>query len=69
MNNRGRMLCVCCVINMIVAVYLANCGSYMSVFSTCVAAYCGMSTYSARSQHLTAEQINNTNDNGTDESG
>jgi hypothetical protein len=58
LNHKGKILLVCCVINMIVSVVLARAGDWACVFSVSVAAYCGMSTYSKRYQYLDAEDIN-----------
>tara|TARA_B100001093_G_C26782635_1_gene995301 strand:- start:521 stop:742 length:222 start_codon:yes stop_codon:yes gene_type:complete len=59
LNARGKILATCCLINLMVAIYVAVSGSYMSLFSIAVAMFCGMSTYSPRSQYVDAADINN----------
>ena len=58
LNNAGRVLTICCVINVIVAVYLAKNGSYLSIFSIIMAMYCGIATYSPRYTYQDADDIN-----------
>ena len=51
LNTTGRLLVVCCIVNLAVAVGLALKGNSISaIFSTCIAAFCGLSTYSERYQ-------------------
>ncbi len=58
LNNKGKMLAVACIINVIVAVILARGGSYMAVFSIIMAAWCGLWTYFPHYQHKDATDIN-----------
>lgn len=58
LNQKGKFLVVCCVINMIVAVTLARAGDWTCLFSVSVAAFCGVSTYSKRYQYQDAQDIN-----------
>ncbi len=60
LNSRGKLLTICCIINVIVAIQLARVGSYMCIFSILMAAFCGMCTYSPRSQYMDADDINKT---------
>ena len=57
-NQKGKLLIVGCVINIIVAVILARSGSYMAIFSIVMAAYCGMLTYHPHYQYQDAKDIN-----------
>jgi hypothetical protein len=59
LNNAGRLLTICCVINVIVAVILANSGSYFAIFSMIMAMGCGISTYNPKYQYHDADDINN----------
>lgn len=52
------MMYVGCIINLIVAVFLAKEGSYFAIFSIVMAAWCGMWTYHAHYQHRDAKDIN-----------
>jgi hypothetical protein len=45
LNSRGKVLAVCCVINMIVSIVIASSGSYLAVVPCLMAAYCGVMTY------------------------
>lgn len=49
LNTRGKILCVCCVLNVYFAVLLALEGSYQCILSCMIAMFCGMSTYSSKS--------------------
>lgn len=59
LNLQGRVLAVFCVINMLIAVIQVKHGSYASVFSTLMAAFCGVCTYIPRYHKFDAEEINN----------
>lgn len=61
-NGRGKTLIVCCVLNMVVAVILAQSGSYMSVFSVAMSMFCGISSFASKNQYMSAQDINNTHD-------
>lgn len=58
LNTRGKLLAVCCIVNVVCAIMLAKMGSYTSVMSVTVAAFCGLSTYRKRNQHQDARDIN-----------
>lgn len=61
LNLQGRVLAMFCVINMIIAVIQVTHGSYASVFSTLMAAFCGVCTYNPRYHLYDADEINNRN--------
>jgi len=50
LNARGRILLVMCVINVIIAVHLANAGSATCIIPFLVAMFCGICTFSLRNQ-------------------
>lgn len=45
LNSIGKLLWICCVLNVYVAFVLAMQGEYSSIFSIVIAAFCGLSTY------------------------
>lgn len=50
LNFTGRLLLLCCLMNVWCAVVFAMEGSWYSIFSGAMAAYCGMSTYHSKYQ-------------------
>ena len=59
LNLGGKFLAICCVINMILAIIFVTESELMPViFSTVMAAYCGLSTYQAKYQYKDAKEIN-----------
>mgnify|MGYP003344153500 CR=1 FL=1 len=60
LNSKGRLLIVACIINMICAITMAREGSWLSVYSVAMAAFCGLMTYSKRYQIQDADDINGT---------
>ena len=67
LNTKGRMLVIACCLNMYAAVVMAMEGSWWSVFSVCMAMFCGMMTYNTRYRIITAQEMNKTRDTDTDE--
>jgi len=57
-NLQGKLMTVGCLLNVFVAVLFATNGSWYSIFSISVAAWCGMWTYHPRYQHQDAKDIN-----------
>ena len=57
-NSRGKLMIVGCILNVLAAVMFATEGSWYSIFSICVAAWCGMWTYHPHYQHQDAKDIN-----------
>ena len=62
LNLLGRLLLICCIINVWVAIVLAVNGSLMCIFSGIMGAFCGLSTYLPRYSYMDAKDINNKND-------
>ena len=60
LNTSGRLLTMACIINIICAVIMAKSGSWLSVYSIVMAAFCGLMTYSKRYQIQDADDINGT---------
>ena len=58
LNTNGRLLVVCCIVNIWVAFVLAQSGSWGSIVPVIVAATCGLSTYNKRYHIYTAQDIN-----------
>ena len=58
LNLMGRVLVIACILNVICAVILLRANDYMCIFSTIMAAVCGLSTYQKKYQTQTAEDIN-----------
>ena len=58
LNFKGKVMAIGCVLNAIAAVTLATQGSWLSVFSIVMAAWCGMWTYHPHYQHQDAKDIN-----------
>lgn len=58
LNFKGKLMSIGCIINVIVAVILAQKGSYMAVFSIVMAAWCGVWTYHPHYQYKDAKDIN-----------
>ena len=48
LNTRGRILYVCCIINLTVAVIHILNMDFFWIFSSIMAMFCGLMTYSAR---------------------
>lgn len=48
LNNRGRLLLVCCYINIGISVVFALDSNYYWVFSIFLAMFCGLATYDPR---------------------
>ena len=59
LNFKGKTMVVGCVINLTVSVILAWGGSYMSIFSVIMAAWCGVWTFHPNYQYHDAKDINN----------
>lgn len=58
LNNKGKMMAVASVINLIIAIYTGVQGSLVAVFSVLVAAWCGNWTFHEHYQHQDAKDIN-----------
>lgn len=58
LNIQGKLLYVACLINLCIALYLANVGEWMCLFSAFMAAFCGLSTYNIRYIMVDEQQIN-----------
>lgn len=48
LNSVGKLLWICCVINVYVAAVLAMDGHSSAILSIIVAAFCGLSTYNKK---------------------
>lgn len=48
LNTRGRILLICCIINVYVSVVYALDSNNLWLFSIFMALYCGLSTYSPK---------------------
>lgn len=49
LNIRGKILCLCCVLNIYFAILLALEGSYQCIVSYTIALICGLYTYDSKS--------------------
>lgn len=58
LNFLGKAFALACILNIICAVVSAKEGSYWAIFSTVMAAYCGLMTYNKRYQYQDARDIN-----------
>ena len=58
LNLMGKALVIGCIINLWCAIIFIQAHSYMCIFSGCMAALCGLSTYNKKYQKQTAEDIN-----------
>ena len=58
LNLQGRLLLLACCLNVYAAVVMAIGGSWMCVFSICMAAFCGLMTYCRKYQIPTSQDIN-----------
>jgi len=58
LNIKGKILIVCCCLNMWLAVVIALSGDWSCIISVVVAATCGICTFKKRYQHQDADDIN-----------
>ena len=62
LNNYGKLIVVCCCINLYMAVTLALNGDWSCILSTIAAIVCGLATYSKKCIYHDASDINNNNE-------
>jgi hypothetical protein len=48
LNTKGRMLLVCCILNVLASVSFALSSDVYWIFSISMAMFCGLSTYNSR---------------------
>lgn len=58
LNFQGRLLLICCIINMIVAIILLNAGRWECIYATIWAGLCGCMTYLPKYKYMDAKDIN-----------